>query len=221
LEETYVEPPTPVEEKQVSVPEVHSENESESDDESEDVLAFFSGSKDAYPGKGVHESVDDPKMYDGLSKIKGWREKFSNFDVAPFTWSGVGVLPVPFDDGTQWNSIEHAFQASKFKLYGKEKEALRFTLQNDIGKGDGAFAQKHRKLVVLKDMAQWNEISDNVMADIAKAKYSQNKEHLRILDLTNHAKLIHVVKSRGKPSELKHFVHLEEIRKQHRSRSNY
>jgi DNA-directed RNA polymerase subunit E'/Rpb7/predicted NAD-dependent protein-ADP-ribosyltransferase YbiA (DUF1768 family) len=214
LEETYKEPRPPVEE---TVPEVETTPESESESESEDVLAFFSRSRDVYPGKGAHESVEDSKLYDGLSKIKGWRQRLSNFDVAPFTWSGAGVLPVPFEEGTQWNSIEHAFQASKFKLYGKEKEALRFTLPNDIGKGDGAYAQKHRKVVVLKDMTQWNEISDNVMADIAKAKYAQNKESLRILDLTNHAKLVHVVMSRGKPTELKHFVHLEEIRKQHRS----
>jgi len=212
LDDTYVEPKV---REEVPIPPPAPESESE--EETEDVLAFYSGSKDAYPGKGVHESVDEPKQYDALSKIKGWRTKFSNFDVAPFTWSGAGVLPVPFEEGTQWNSIEHAFQASKFKLYGHDKVALRFTLVNDIGKGDGAFAQKHRKAVVLKDMTTWNEISDNVMADIAKAKYAQNKEASRILDLTNNAKLIHVVKSRGKPSELKHFIHLEEIRKQNRS----
>lgn len=214
LDDTYVEPKMPIE---TPVPETKVEVPEEEEEEEEDVLAFFAGSKDASPGKGVHESVKDPKRYDALSKVKGWREKFSNFDVAPFTWSGVGVLPVPFEEGTVWNSIEHAFQASKFKLYGKDKEALRFTLSNDIGKGDGAFAQKHQKLVVLKDLAQWNEISDNVMADIAKAKYAQNKEHTRILELTHNAKLVHVVKSRGKPSVLKHFVHLEEIRKQNRS----
>jgi len=214
LDETYIEPKMPVEIVPEQVPDV---KEPEQEEETEDVLAFFSGSKDAYPGKGVHESVEDPKRYDALSKVKGWREKFSNFDVAPFTWSGVGVLPIPFEEGTSWNSIEHAYQASKFKLYGKDKEAIRFTLLNDIGKGDGAYAQKHRKLVVLKDMSQWNEISDHVMTDIAKAKYAQNKDHARILELTNNAKLVHVVKSRGKPSELKHFVHLEEIRKQNRS----
>jgi len=212
LDDTYVEPKMPDPPAPV-IPEV----ESESEEESEDVLVFYSGSKDAYPGKGVHESVDEPKTYDALSKIKGWRARLSNFDVSPFTWSGTGVLPVPFEEGTQWNSIEHAFQGSKFKLYGKEKEALRFTLPNDIGKGDGAFAQKHRKVVVLKDMTAWNDLSDQVMADIAKAKYAQHKESARILDLTNHAKLMHLVKSRGKASELKHFIHLEEIRKQNRS----
>jgi len=219
LEETYIPPPN-VEVKQAEpVREVEPvpDEPVPDDSESEDVLAFFSGSKDAYPGKGIHESVDDPKMYDALSKVKKWREKFSNFDVAPFTWSGVGVLPVPFEEGTQWNSIEHAFQGSKFKLYGKDKEAARFTLLNDIGSKDGAFAQKHRKLVTLADMTQWNEISDHVMADIAKSKYAQNKEHVRILDLTNDAQLVHIVKSRGKKSELKHFVHLEDIRRQHRS----
>jgi DNA-directed RNA polymerase subunit E'/Rpb7/predicted NAD-dependent protein-ADP-ribosyltransferase YbiA (DUF1768 family) len=220
LDDTYLEPPDPVEIVPVKPPTpekpVPESDDSESDAEDADVLAFYSGSKDAYPGKGVHESVSEPKSYDALSKVKGWREKFSNFDVAPFKWSGAGVLPIPFEEGTSWNSIEHAFQGSKFKLYGKDKEAARFTLLNDIGKGDGAFAQKHRKLVVLKDMSAWDEISDQVMADIAKAKYTQNKEHLRVLDLTNDAKLVHIVKSRGKPSELKHFVHLEEIRKQNR-----
>ena len=97
LEEVYVEPPveSPAIEKEIEKEKEKEEekekekeneptSEPESDEESEDVLVFFSGSKDTYPGKGAHESIEEPKMYDGLSKVKEWRQKFSNFDVAPF-----------------------------------------------------------------------------------------------------------------------------------------
>ncbi len=138
----------------------------------------------------------------------------SNFDVAPFDWDGENVLPNPFPKGTRWNSIEHVFQASKFKLYGHEKEAMRFTLNSEdaIGKGDGFMAKRNNKLVKLSDMKQWDEIQMKVMADAAKAKYTQNPERMRMLKATIPAKLVHLQTIRGQKSRLVPFTHLEEIR---------
>jgi len=185
------------------------------DKESEDVFVFMSKSADVKPGKGKHEHVKDKFAYTELSKVPKWRTMFSNFDVAPFEWTGEGVLEKPFPAGTRWNSIEHVFQGSKFKHYGF-KEADKFTMNSGdpIGQGDGAMAQSKRKLKLIPDMSDWNDLSWKVMASAARAKYAQNPDRLRVLKLTGNAKLMHLVTQRGKPSELVEFKHLEDIREE-------
>ena len=185
------------------------------DKDEEDIFVFMSKSADVKPGKGKQEHVKDKFAYTELSKVPNWRKMFSNFDVAPFEWTGEGVLAKPFAPGTRWNSIEHAFQGSKFKHYGF-KEADKFTISSGdpIGQGDGAMAQSKRKLKLIPDMSDWNDLSWKVMASAARAKYSQNPDRLRVLKLTGNAKLMHMVTQRGKPSELVQFKHLEEIREE-------
>ncbi len=185
------------------------------DKETEDVFVFMSKSADVKPGKGKQEHVKDKFAYTELSKIPKWRSMFSNFDVAPFEWTGEDVLAKPFPAGTRWNSIEHVFQGSKFRHYGF-KEADKFTMNSGdpIGLGDGAMAQSKRKLKLISDMSDWNDLSWKVMASAARAKYSQNPDRLRVLKLTGNAKLMHMVTQRGKPSELVEFKHLEEIREE-------
>ena len=185
------------------------------DKETEDVFVFMSKTADVKPGKGKQEHVKDKFAYTELSKISKWRSMLSNFDVAPFEWTGEGVLAKPFAAGTRWNSIEHAFQGSKFRQYGF-KEAEKFTMNSGdpIGLGDGAMAQSKRKLKLISDMSDWNDLSWKVMASAAREKYIQNPDRLRVLKLTGNAKLMHMVTQRGKPSELVEFKHLEEIREE-------
>lgn len=204
IDDTYIEPAPLVAPEEEAPPEI--------EEEGDDILAFFLKSKDVYPGKGIHEHLHHPKEYDPLSKITKWRSQLSPLDVAPFTWSGKGILPEPFPEGTQWNSIEHAYQGSKFKLY-KFDDALRFTLNSGdiIGKGDGSFAQKHKKLHVIKDMKSWDDISKTVIKDITMAKFTQNKDKMKILKLTNDAQLIHTSTQRGVSTQLR-LLYLEEIR---------
>lgn len=198
LDETYIEPPPlpVIEEKKVQ----------------EDKLVFMYKSKDVYPGKGVHEHIHVPKDYEPLSKITQWRSQLSNLDMAPFIWSGKGILPRPFAETTSWNSIEHAFQGAKFKFY-KFDDAERFTLNSDdmIGKGDGSFAQKHAKLHTIKDTSEWDKMYTDIMQSIATAKYSQHKDKMRILSLTNDAQLFQNM-SRGSGSTQVRATYLEEIR---------
>jgi hypothetical protein len=177
-----------------------------------DVFVFKSNSADKAPGKGVNEHLVKGHTYTELSKIKDWRHMLSNFDVAEFDWTGEGVLPEPFPAKTRWNSIEHAFQGAKHWWKGYKKEALRFTLNGDIGKGDGAEAQKNKKLVKIDDLSGWDELSWKVMASSAEAKYMQNPEKMRMLKATAPAELFHLVTQRGKKSELVPFKHLEYIR---------
>jgi hypothetical protein len=183
--------------------------------EEEDVFVFMSKSADVKPGKGKHEHVKDKFAYTELSKIPNWRKMFSNFDVAPFEWTGEGILDKPFPPGTRWNTIEHVYQGSKFRHYGF-KEADKFTMNSGdpIGQGDGTMAQSKRKLKMISDMSEWFDLSMKVMESAARAKYEQNPDRLRVLKFTGNAKLMHLVTQRGKPSELLEFKHLEKIREE-------
>lgn len=174
------------------------------------IFVFKSNSADKAPGKGVNEHLAKGQTFPELSKIKDWRRMLSNFDVAEFDWTGEGVLPEPFPPMTRWNSIEHAFQGSKHWWKGHKKEALRFTLTGDIGKGDGAEAQKNK--LVNMEMDGWDELSWKVMASAAEAKYMQHPERMRMLKATAPAELFHLTTQRGKKSDLVPFTHLEYIR---------
>jgi len=176
------------------------------------VFVFKSNSADKAPGKGVNEQLAKGQVFTELSKIKDWRRMLSNFDVSEFDWSGEGILSEPFPAKTRWNSIEHAFQGAKHWWKGHKKEAMRFTLSGDIGKGDGAEAQKNRKLVKIDDMEGWDELSWKVMASAAEAKYMQNPERMRMLKATAPAELFHLTTQRGKKSDIVPFKHLEYIR---------
>jgi len=191
---------------------VPKEKEPKEEKEEKDVFVFKSNSADKAPGKGINENLVKGHTYTELSKIKDWRRMLSNFDVAEFDWSGQGVLSEPFPEKTRWNSIEHAFQGSKHWWKGHKKEALRFTLSGDIGKGDGAEAQKNRKLVKIEDMTGWDELSLKIMASAAEAKYTQNPERMRMLKATAPAELYHLESQRGKKSDIVPFKHLEYIR---------
>ena len=185
-----------------------------------DVLVFYSKSSDVAPGKGVHERVARASDYTALTAIPDWRKRLSNFDdEVPFVWEGDPELELTFPSGTQWRSIEHAFQASKISLKDPEK-AFRFSLTSGtaLGRGTGADAQKQRKMVLLDSdtLDYWASINELVMASIARAKYLQHPMSMasRTLKATRNAQLVHLMRQRGKPSVLVRFEHLEQIRRE-------
>ena len=70
-------------------------------------LYFYSSSADKYPGKGTNEYLAEyPKNYSELAKIPDWRKVLSNF---PMTINQL-----------QWSTVEHYYQASKFKVNNPE-----------------------------------------------------------------------------------------------------
>lgn len=164
-----------------------------------DKLFFYSKSRDLPVGKGVNEIATDD--YSDLNKIKDWRKMLSNFHVSPFKYGNY-----------TYNSIEHVFQSEKIRLVDSNK-AFLFTMEsgNPIGLGDGAIAQKNRKLVMLKkeDLEKWETLKNQIMKDAAMAKYQQCPEAMKMLKATKNAELWHIV-SRSLPVR---FTHLEDIRK--------
>lgn len=160
---------------------------------------FYSKSRDCLPGKGANET-GNPDDFQELRKIKDWRKILSNFHVSPFEWNG-----------RTWNSIEHAFQATKIALADPDK-AFLFTMesQSELGLGDGAMAQKNRKIVKLskEQIRQWGAQSSFVMEDIARSKYMQCELAATVLQHTKDAELWHIVSR--KPAT--RFEHLERLR---------
>lgn len=165
-----------------------------------DRLSFYSKSADAAPGKGANEHVSDASAYKELASIPHWRRLLSNFHVAPFAF-----------EGHTYRSIEHVFQAEKTALADPAK-AYWFTVESGhtIGQGDGAEAQRNRKLVLLskEQLSTWDLIKGGVMERAAIAKVQASEDARRVLKATGTAQLWHIV-SRSKPIR---FEHLERIR---------
>jgi predicted NAD-dependent protein-ADP-ribosyltransferase YbiA (DUF1768 family) len=91
-----------------------------------DRLVFHSASKHVrVPGTG--EIVANPADYAELNRIADWRRTLSNFDVREFEWGGTGTFP----RGTRWNTIEHAYHASKYAVVASmcESDGRRRLLQ--------------------------------------------------------------------------------------------
>jgi predicted NAD-dependent protein-ADP-ribosyltransferase YbiA (DUF1768 family) len=166
-----------------------------------DTFQFYSKSSDEKPGRGAGETlVSDPGVYAALASVPDWRKVLSNFHVCPFKY-----------DGKTYRTIEHAFQASKIQLVDPGAAALFATESgSQLSRGDGGDAQKQRKMRLLPpaEIARWNQISGDVMARIAQAKYAQCPQARAVLLATGDAVLMHSV-MRSKPVR---FTHLEDIR---------
>lgn len=165
-----------------------------------DKIFFYSKSAKVPLGKGTNEIINDLSLYNLELLGNNFRQVLSNFHVAPFKF-----------EGYTYNSIEHVFQAKKIALVN-EDEAYKFTIEsgNSIGIGDGAIAQKNRKLIKLEPsvLQKWDEIKEDVMYRAALEKYKQNPDAALILKATLNSQLWHI-QMRKKPIR---FIHLEKIR---------
>lgn len=178
------------------------------------VFQFYSRSADKpLPGKGSGEKLGPEGIiaYSELKSIPKWRKKLSNF------WSSEFTL-----DGKKWLSVEHYYQANKFKK-GFPEFYNSFSLDSDselskntaMAKSAGGKTGKYKgqllrpKSVVMDgDFFEGNKHS-KTMKDAMMAKFSQHEELKKLLLATKQAKLVHF--QRGSPPVV--FTELMEVRR--------
>ena len=165
------------------------------------VFQYYSRSGDTKPGKGSGEKIKDEnrKDFNELSKIKDWRKKLSNFWIQPFEL-----------DGHKWNSVEHYYQANKFR-HNSPDFYIKFMLDSNsdiskdskIAKSLGGKGGKYSKEIFRpKDIKIDEDFftsgrNEKVMYDAIKAKFMQNEDLRNMLLLTKYARLMHYI--RGRP----------------------
>jgi predicted NAD-dependent protein-ADP-ribosyltransferase YbiA (DUF1768 family) len=155
------------------------------------VLSFYSKSNDKpFPGKGAGECMPEElsHSYKKLAAIDQWRKMLSNF------WEESFVL-----DELSWLSVEHAYQASKFKKSNPEfYREFSLDSDSDLSKNTalaktagGKTGGKLRPKTIVMDSDFFESRSQIEMYEAQKAKFTQNEYLKNMLLCTNNAKLVH------------------------------
>ena len=160
---------------------------------------FYKSSADKMPGKGSNEKLAKELMreFSQLASLKNWRKKLDN------TWTESQFTL----DGHQWNSVEHFYQANKFRdspdfyLSFTAESGTKLSKNPDYAKAatttTGKLKGEHvRPSEVRMDANLQAKDKKKSLQRALEAKFTQNEELKRILLETKNAKLMHYRKSK-------------------------
>jgi predicted NAD-dependent protein-ADP-ribosyltransferase YbiA (DUF1768 family) len=170
---------------------------------------YYKSNSKPLPGKGIGEKIGEEgvKSYSNLSAIPDWRKKLSNM------WKSEFNL-----DGHRWASVEHYYQASKFKRENPQfyltfsldssnelsKDPLMANAVGETGKYEGNVVKpKH-----IKQDRDFQQREKSEIKSALQAKFNQNEDLKNLLIQTKKAKLVHF--RRGQPPDTE--IALMEIR---------
>jgi hypothetical protein len=169
----------------------------------EDDVVFVFYNKSAgkkLPGKGPNEKISPEmiKEFSQLSAIPDWRRKLDNMWVQPFVV-----------DGHRWNSVEHYYQASKFKnspefyLSFSDESGTDLSKNPELAKAASSTTGKYKgELIRPKGIHKdfdYKKNSKRNMNDAIYAKFKQNDDLRELLKETKKAKLMYHYKTGKEP----------------------
>lgn len=167
------------------------------------VFYFYSHSNEKpFPGTAIDEKIpiEMIKQYSFLASIPNWRQKLTNTWIQSFEY-----------DHLHWASVEHYYQASKFKqkypvFYEKfalnenekDPDIIELSTKPEIAMAAGSLSGKYKGKIIRPPDIQLDiqshyipEEAENELFHAQMAKFSQHNDLKQLLLETHEATLIH------------------------------